>query len=74
MESKSKKTEVKEPIVIHMGKKKKKHIKQYHKGKGKMFNEVKQVIEQLNTQHKDSDTIQPVVVISKKKEKIKFGI
>lgn len=65
---KNQKTES-QPIVIHMGKKKKKQIKKYHKGKGSMFEEVKATIEQLKKQYQDTNSIQPVVVISKKKQR-----
>ena len=60
------------PIVISLGKKKKKQIKRFKRGKGGMMNEVLDVVDQVQEQLGDAANgkiIVPVVIIYRKKER-----
>lgn len=58
--------EVTEPIIINMGKQKRKRIKRLFKGQGKLWNEVEGVVEEVSTQlgeELEGKTIVPLVLV-----------
>lgn len=64
--------EVTAPIIVSLGKKKKKAIKSLKRGKGSAMDEVMDVIEQVQTnlgEQAAGKIIVPVVVIYRKKER-----
>ena len=61
-----------EPIIINLGKKKRKQIKRLKKGRGKLWRDVIDVIDEVGAQmNSDSEgkTIVPVILIYKEKPK-----
>jgi hypothetical protein len=61
-----------EPIIINLGKKKRKQIKRLKKGRGKLWRDVIDVIDEVGEQmNSDSEgkTIVPVILIYKEKPK-----
>lgn len=59
----------KSPIVVDLGKKKKKQIKQLRKGHGKLMDEVSQVLHELKGAGKITGDAQPVVCVVRQKER-----
>jgi len=57
------------PIILDLGKKKRKSIKALRNGKGKLLNEVLDAVEELRTVGTISQDAQPVVVIVREKPK-----
>jgi len=65
-------TEVLAPVIVPLGKKKKKEIKRLEKGRGKSMNEVMDVIEQVQARLGDQangKVILPVIVVYRKKQR-----
>jgi hypothetical protein len=55
------------PVVIVLGTKKPKLIKQMRRGKGKLFREVKQCIDELTASGVVGAAVQPVIVVVKER-------
>jgi uncharacterized protein Yka (UPF0111/DUF47 family) len=69
--------EITTPIIISLGKKKKKAIKQLKRGKGGAMNEVMDVVEQVQENLGDQvagKIIVPIVVIYRKKQRRARGL
>lgn len=67
-------TEVTQPIIIDLGKQRPKQIKKLKKGEGKLWEEVVDVIDEVNMQLGDEvhgKTIVPLVLVYRKKTKRK---
>lgn len=65
-------TEVTQPIIIDLGKQKRKRIKKLKQGRGKLWNEVIDVIEEVKYRlgdEADGKTIVPVVMVYRQKSK-----
>jgi hypothetical protein len=63
---------VTQPIIVDLGKQRPKRIKQLKRGRGKLWNEVVDVIEEVSAQlgdEVDGKTIVPVVMVYRKKSK-----
>ena len=76
MEVEEQKVEVSEPILLNLGKQKRKRIKNLKKGKGKLWNEVKDIIDEVSIMVDDElegKTIVPLILIYKGKPKRKRG-
>jgi hypothetical protein len=54
---------VRDTIVVDLGKKSKKSVKQLRKGKGQLLDEVNHVINELKTAGAITGTVQPVVIV-----------
>jgi hypothetical protein len=64
--------DVTQPIIVDLGKQRSKRIKQLKRGRGKLWNEVVDVIEEVSAQlgdEVDGKTIVPVVMVYRKKNK-----
>ena len=64
--------EVLAPIIVPLGKMKKKEIKRLEKGRGKAMDEVADVIEQVQAklgEQADGKAILPVIVVYRKKQR-----
>jgi hypothetical protein len=64
--------DVTQPIIVDLGKQRPKRIKQLKRGRGKLWNEVVDVIEEVSAQlgdEVDGKTIVPVVMVYRKKSK-----
>lgn len=62
--------EVTEPIIINMGKQRRKRIKRLLSGRGKLWNEVEGVIEEVGTQLGDElegKTIVPLILVYRRR-------
>jgi hypothetical protein len=60
-------TNNRDTIVVDLGSKKSKEIKQLKKGKGKLMEKVNQCLEELRASNSISGGVQPVVIIVKEK-------
>ena len=58
-------------VVVDIGKKPRKQIKQLREGRGKLLDEVNGVIEELRTAGSISATAQPVVVVVRERRKLR---
>jgi hypothetical protein len=56
------------PIIIDMGKKKKKDIKRLRKGKGKLMGDVDDCIQELREAGEITGSVRPVVVVVAQKQ------
>ena len=56
-------TVMRDPVVVDLGIKKAKLLKQLRKGKGKLINDVKQCINELAATGVVSGAVQPVIVV-----------
>jgi predicted CopG family antitoxin len=56
------------PIIIDMGKKKKKDIKRLRKGKGKLMSDVDNCIQELREAGEITSSVRPVVVVVTQKQ------
>lgn len=65
----SKGTAASSPVVVDIGKKPKKQIKQLREGRGKLMDEVTRVIAELQSTGSVSASAQPVVVVVRQKPK-----
>jgi hypothetical protein len=64
--------EVTEPIIINMGKQKRKRIKRLLSGRGKLWGEVEGVIEEVGTQlgeDLEGKTIVPLILVYRRRPK-----
>ena len=57
------------PIVVDMGKKRKKEIKQLSEGRGELMAEVNALLEELRSAGSISASAQPVVIVVRQKRK-----
>ena len=57
------------PVVVDIGKQKRKQIKQLRQGKGKLLDEINSSIQELRTVGNISATAQPVIVIVREKRR-----
>ncbi len=75
-DNKNEHADVVPPIIVSLGKKKKKQIKQLKRGKGSAMNEVMDVVDQVQAYLGDdaaNKIIVPVVIIYKKKQRRSTG-
>ena len=56
-------TVMRDPVVVDLGIKKAKFLKQLRKGKGKLINDVKQCINELAATGVVSGAVQPIIVV-----------
>jgi hypothetical protein len=71
------KVEITEPIFINLGNQKRKRIKRLLRGRGKLWNEVEGVIEEVTTMLEDGledKTVVPLVLIYRRKPKRKRSL
>ena len=64
--------DISQPIIISLGKQKKKHIKRLKRGEGKLWDEVLDVIDEVREQMGDQvegGTIVPLIMVYKEKDK-----
>ena len=69
-----KKVDVTEPIFLNLGKQSRKRIKNLKKGRGKLWNEVQDVIDEVSFMLEDDldgKTIVPLILVYRKKPKNK---
>lgn len=57
------------PIVVDIGKKRRKQIKQLREGRGKLMDEVNSLLQELKTAGSISTSAQPVVIVVREKRK-----
>jgi hypothetical protein len=57
------------PIVVDIGKKRRKQIKQLREGRGKLMDKINGLLEELRTAGSISASAQPVVVVVQEKRK-----
>jgi hypothetical protein len=57
------------PIIVDLGKKRRKQIKELRQGRGVLMEEINQVIEELRTTGSLSASAQPIVVVVRPKRK-----
>jgi len=62
----------KTPIVIDLGKQKKKQIKRFRRGEGRLMSKVEDTFEELKAVKKIAGDAQPVIVVVREKPK-KWG-
>jgi hypothetical protein len=64
-----------QPIIVDLGKQKKKRIKDLKRGEGKLMDEVMEVVAQVEDKiDADGKVIVPVVVIYRKKDNNRIGL
>jgi hypothetical protein len=63
-------TKNRDTLVVDLGSKKKKQIKQLRKGKGKLMEKVNQCLNELKASGSITGTAQPVIIIVKEKASI----
>jgi len=74
IESGEQEFEVAEPIIINMGKQRRKRIKRLLSGRGKLWSEVEGVVEEVGTQLGDDlegKTIVPLILVYRRRPKRK---
>ena len=57
------------PLIVDLGKKRPKQIKQLRKGRGKLFDKVNSTLQELKTANTISANAEPVVVIVRERRK-----
>ncbi len=57
------------PLIVDMGKKRKKQIKQLREGRGKLMDKVNGLLEELRASGSISESAQPVVIVVQEKLK-----
>ena len=62
-------TAVNAPIVVDIGKKRRKAIRRMRKGEGKLMMEINHLVEELRTAGSISASSQPVIIVVKQKRK-----
>lgn len=58
-------------VIVDLGSKKRKQVKDLRKGKGKLMEKVHQAIEELKASNTISGSVQPIVIIVKEKGDIR---
>jgi hypothetical protein len=74
IQSEGQEFEVTEPIIINMGKQKRKRIKRLLSGRGKLWNEIEGVIEEVGSQLDDElegKTLVPLIMVYRRRPKRK---
>ena len=69
--------EVTEPIIINLGSQKRKRIKRLLRGRGKLWNEVEGVVEEVTTmleEELEGKTVVPLVMVYRRKPKRKRSL
>lgn len=61
------------PIVIDLGKKKKKLVRQLRKGRGKLIDRVNDVVDELRSAGSLASENQPVIVVVREKKRRRAG-
>lgn len=59
------------PILIDLGKQKKKHVKKLRKGRGKLMEDIGEVVERLVAEGEVEAGAQPIVIVVRQKDKDK---
>jgi uncharacterized protein DUF6200 len=59
------------PLVVDLGKKRRKLIKRLRKGEGKLMDEINHLVEELKTAGSISASTQPLVVVVRQKRRTK---
>ncbi len=67
------KLESEAPVVIDLGKKRRKQIKKLRKGSGKLMDRVATCIQELKSSGSISQSAQPVIIVVKQKKKKRMG-
>ena len=67
-------TEFDAPVVIDLGKKKKKDVRKLRKGSGKLMSRVATCIQELKANGKIAPTAQPIVIVVQQKKKKRAGL
>jgi hypothetical protein len=62
------------PVVLDLGKQRRKRIKQLRRGEGKLMDEINASIEELRTAGALSATAQPVVIVVRQKRRRTRGL
>ncbi len=57
------------PLIIDLGRKKRKQVKDLRKGKGKLVDTVLETLEELKKNNQVSETSQPVIVVVESRRK-----
>jgi uncharacterized protein DUF6200 len=57
------------PLIVDLGKKRRKQIKQLRKGRGKLFDKVNSTLQELKTASTISASAEPVVIIVQEKRR-----
>lgn len=57
------------PIVVDVGKKRRKQIRQLRKGQGKLMSEINQIVDELRLAGSISASSQPVIVVVRQKRR-----
>lgn len=73
-ESEEKKVEITEPIIVNLGKQKRKSIRRLMKGRGKLWSDVDSVIDEASTMLGDElegKTILPIILVYRRSPKRK---
>ena len=60
------------PIVIDLGKQRRKRVRQLRKGRGRLMDEVNQVIADLKQSGSISEATQPVIVIARQRKRSRY--
>ena len=60
------------PIILDLGKQRRKRIKQLTRGKGKLMDEVSRSIEELKNAGKISKSVQPLIVVVRQRPQSRF--
>lgn len=63
------KTSAKAPIVVDLGKKRRKAVKQLRRGNGKLMDEVNSTLQELRTAGTIAASAQPVIVVVERKRR-----
>lgn len=74
--SEEKKVEITEPIIVNLGKQKRKRIRRLMKGRGKLWGDVESVIDEASTMLGDEmegKTILPIILVYRRSPKRKRG-
>jgi hypothetical protein len=62
------------PVVVDLGKKKRKQIKDLCRGEGKLLDEVDKVVEELRTSGTIKAGVQPVIIVVKQRRSRRKGL
>jgi len=67
----AKKLDSEAPIILDLGRRRRKQVKRLTRGTGKLMAEVTECIEELKTTGKLSGSVQPVIVVVKERPKMR---
>ena len=63
-----------DPLIVDLGKHKRKQIKQLRQGRGKLLDEIKSSIEELRTTGNIAAAAQPIVIVVREKRRKMAGL